>query len=194
VGQSPSDFRAKPGTSEWLSAWCDTQRRIDRLATRGLSSCDPSQVRTVTLPSIRVAALEHRGDPVGLNVSLQRFIAWRKGQPQSVRTSATFNLAYSDPSEAAPEHFRFDICAATDRPVAANPFGVAERTIPGGRCATLRHVGSNGTLGDTVSTLRQSLDLSGETLRDFPLILHRIQLFPDVPEHEAVTDVMLPLA
>jgi len=45
-----------------------------------------------------------------------------------------------------------------------------------------------------VSTLRRWLHLSGETLRDFPLILHRIQLFPDVPEHEAVTDVMLPLA
>jgi DNA gyrase inhibitor GyrI len=59
---------------------------------------------------------------------------------------------------------------------------------------TLRHVGSNGTLGDAVSTLRRWLDSSGETPRDGPLILHRVQLFPDVPEHEALTDVMLPLA
>lgn len=194
VGQSPSDYRAMPRSSGWLTAWFDTQRRLGQLATRHLSLRDDSRVTTVVLPSIRVAALEHRGDPMGLNISLQRFIAWRKAQPQSVRASATFNLAYSDPSVAAPEHFGFDICAATDRSVAANPFGVVERTIPGGRCATLRHVGSNGTLGDAVSTLRRWLHLSGETLRDFPLILHRIQFFPDVPEHEAVTDVMLPLA
>jgi AraC family transcriptional regulator len=194
VGQSPSDFRAMPRSSGWLSAWSNTQRRLDKLTTRRLSSCDSSQVRTVIFRSIRVAALEHRGDPSGLNVSLQRFIAWRKGQPRSVRTSAIFNLAYSDPSVTASENFRFDICAATDRSVAANLFGVVEKTIPGGRCATLRHFGSNGTLGDAVSTLRRWLQLSGETLRDFPLILHRIQLFPDVPEHEAVTDVMLPLA
>jgi AraC family transcriptional regulator len=194
VGQSPSDFRAMPRSSGWLSAWPDTQRRLDQLATRRLSSCDPSHVRTVAFPSMRVATLEHRGDPMGLNISLQRFIAWRKGQPQSVRNSATFNLAYSDPSVTAPEHFRFDICAATDRSVSANPFGVVERTIAGGRCATLRHVGSNGTLGDAVSTLRRWLHSSGETLRDVPLILHRVQLFPDVPEHEAVTDVLLPLA
>jgi AraC family transcriptional regulator len=34
---------------------------------------------------------------------------------------------------------------------------------------------------------------SGEELRDYPLYFQRIRFFPDVPEHEAVTDIFLPL-
>ena len=87
------------------------------------------------------------------------------------------------------------MCASTDRPVADNPFGVVARNIPGGRCATLRHLGSDDTLQDTVSFLySQWLPQSGEELRDFPLFFQRVNLFPAVPEHEAITDVFLPLA
>jgi len=34
---------------------------------------------------------------------------------------------------------------------------------------------------------------SGEALRDFPFYLQRVTLFPDVAEHEAITDIFLPL-
>ena len=34
---------------------------------------------------------------------------------------------------------------------------------------------------------------SGEEPRDFPLYFQRVSFFPDVPEHEAITDVFLPL-
>jgi DNA gyrase inhibitor GyrI len=37
------------------------------------------------------------------------------------------------------------------------------------------------------------LPASGEELRDFPLYLQRVRFFPDVPEHEAIVDVFLPL-
>ena len=37
------------------------------------------------------------------------------------------------------------------------------------------------------------LPASGEEARDFPLYAQRVRFFPDVPEHEAVTDVFLPL-
>jgi AraC-like DNA-binding protein len=57
MGQSPSDYRALPQSGGWLTAWFDTQRRLGRLATRQLSSCDDSPVTTVVLPSIRVASL-----------------------------------------------------------------------------------------------------------------------------------------
>jgi len=36
-------------------------------------------------------------------------------------------------------------------------------------------------------------DVSTERLRDFPLYCQRISFFPDVPEHETVTDIFLPL-
>jgi len=35
---------------------------------------------------------------------------------------------------------------------------------------------------------------SGETLRDAPLFFRRVAFFPDVPEHEAIVDIHLPLA
>jgi AraC family transcriptional regulator len=34
---------------------------------------------------------------------------------------------------------------------------------------------------------------SGESPGDFPLFFQRITFFPDVPEHEAATDIFLPL-
>jgi len=40
---------------------------------------------------------------------------------------------------------------------------------------------------------REWLPASGEELRDFPLFCQRITFFPDVPEHQTVTDLFLPL-
>jgi AraC family transcriptional regulator len=63
-----------------------------------------------------------------------------------------------------------------------------------GRCAKLRHVGSDDTLAATFKYLYATwLPASGEEPRDFPLFLQRVTFFPDVAEHEAVTDVFLPL-
>ncbi len=120
---------------------------------------------------------------------------WRKQNDLPPRVSATFNIVYDNPTEVAPEDYRLDICAATDRHVADNEFGVMGKTIPGGRCAVLRHIGSSDTLGDTVVSYLYSewLPQSGEELRDFPMYFQRVKLFPDVSENEAVTDVFLPL-
>jgi AraC family transcriptional regulator len=66
--------------------------------------------------------------------------------------------------------------------------------IPGGRCAVLRHVGSDDTLPVSVRYLyKEWLPNSDEEPRDFPLYFERVRFFPDVPEHEAITDVFLPL-
>jgi AraC family transcriptional regulator len=58
----------------------------------------------------------------------------------------------------------------------------------------LRHIGSDDNLRQSISYLySQWLPQSGEEPRDFPLYLQRIHFFPDVPEHEVITDVFLPL-
>jgi hypothetical protein len=83
--------------------------------------------------------------------------------------SATFNILYDNLDETPPEDFRFGLCAATDRGVTENPFGVEETTIPGGRCAVLRHVGSDDALGEAVRYLYTTwLPASGEKPRAFP--------------------------
>jgi AraC family transcriptional regulator len=153
----------------------------------------PERVAVVEFPATRVATLEHRGDPRRLGASIRQFIAWRREAGLPPRRSATFNIVYDDERVPADE-FRFDLCAATNAEIADNRYGVVAKTIPGGRCALLRHYGSDDTLPATVAYLcGEWLPGSGEEPRDFPLFFERVELFPDVPEHEAVTDVYLPL-
>jgi AraC family transcriptional regulator len=191
VGQSPSEFRKQP---QWES-WHATYQPLSELRSRHMQAIHQGeQVRIVDFAETKVAAFEHRGDPRLIGNSVRSFIAWRKQNHLPPKVSATFNIVYNNPAEVAPEDYRLDICAATGREVADTPFGVTCKTIPGGRCAVLRHVGSNDTLGETVRYLyAEWLPHSGEELRDFPLYFQRILFFPDVPENETVTDVFLPL-
>lgn len=151
-------------------------------------------IRIIDFPETRIAVLEHHGDPQRIGDTVRKFIEWRKLNHLPPRISATYNLLYHDPDQVAAQDFRMDICAATDKDIAANAHGVIAKTIPAGRCAVLRHIGSDDTLATTVHLLyAEWLPQSGEELRDFPLFFQRVKFFPDVAEHEAVTDVFLPL-
>ena len=152
------------------------------------------QVRIVHFIATRVAVLEHRGDPRRIDSSVLTFIAWRKQNHLPPRVSATYNIAYNSPTAVAPDDFRIDLCAAYDQDVTDNAFGVVGKTIPGGRCAVLRHTGTDDTLGETVAYLCATwLPASGEQRRDFPVFYQRVAFPPDVPEDETIIDVFLPL-
>jgi DNA gyrase inhibitor GyrI len=78
--------------------------------------------------------------------------------------------------------------------VPPNPQGVVNKVIPGGRCAVLRHPGSHERIGESARYLyRAWLPESSEEFRDFPLFFHHLNLKPETPEHELVTDIYLPL-
>ena len=67
--------------------------------------------------------------------------------------------------------------------------------IPAGRCALLRHTGSDDQLGNSIRHLYATwLPVSGEETREFPLFMQRMKFFPDVPDSEAVTYIYLPLS
>jgi AraC family transcriptional regulator len=191
VGQTPSQFRAQPQWHPWHATYQPlTELRMLHMRPEHRSE----HVSIVDFPETRVAVLEHHGDPQRLFESIRKFIEWRRQNQLPPSVSATFNLLYGAPDDAPPEEFRLDLCAATDRGVADNPYGIALRTIPAGRCAVLRHVGSDDTLGATLNYLYATwLPESGEEARDFPLFLQRVRFFPDVPENEAIVDVFLPL-
>jgi AraC family transcriptional regulator len=190
VGQTPSEFRERPAWAPWRAVF----QPLSELRSEHMKPDNRSQqVNVVEFKATRVGVLEHHGDPARIEETIGRFIEWRKQNRLHPRVSATFNLFYGD-LDTPPEEFRLDLCAATDKPIGENPFGVVERTIPGGRCAVLRHIGSDDTLVDTIKYLYGTwLPASGEELRDFPLFAQRVSMFPDVPEHEAETDVFLPL-
>lgn len=191
IGQTPTEFRAEP---QW-APWHATYQRLSELRSRHMKT-DPraETVQIVEFPATRVATLTHRGDPALLMDTIRRFIEWRKQSRLHPSKSATYNIFYGDPDETPPAEFRLDLCAATDHEIPENTHGVVEQTIPAGRCAVLRHVGTDDTIGEDLRYLYATwLPQSGEEPRDFPLFAQRVRFFPDVPENEAVTDFFLPL-
>lgn len=191
VGQSPSAFRRQP---RWLP-WHSHLQTLRQLRSHAMPSVHaPFVVDIVDFPATPIALLEHRGHPARLGDSLRDFIAWRRQQQLPPSVSATYNLLYTDPDDCAPDAFRIGLCAATDRAIAANPQGVRAALIPAGRCARLRHLGSDAELGAKARWLyTEWLPASGEQPRDFPLFLQRLRFYPDVAEADAVSELFLPL-
>lgn len=185
IGQTPSQFRKQPAWQPWNQRMQLPQRERSR----------PVDVTIIDFEETAVAVLEHRGAPALIMESVQQFIDWRKESGLSPNAgSRTFGMVYSDPESTPAEEFRFDICGEVAGPVPANRQGVVNKTIPAGRCATVRHYGSTDRIGESAWYLyREWLPESGEELRDFPLLFHYVKRMPEVSEHEQVTDVYLPL-
>jgi AraC family transcriptional regulator len=186
-GQTPSEFRKSPAWASWSDRYqlpIPTRKRTDTM-----------NVRIVSVEPTLVAALEHHGAPALLNESVQRFIAWRKTTGLSPYDKCqTYGIAYHDPDKTPADEFRFDICGSVANTVPRNPQGIITKTIPGGRCAVLRHTGSRDRIGESVYELyRQWLPKSSEELRDFPVYFHYLNLDHETPEHEQLTDIYLPL-
>ncbi|MDH5377065.1 MAG: GyrI-like domain-containing protein [Gammaproteobacteria bacterium] len=97
-------------------------------------------------------------------------------------------------NEVSPEEYRVDLCVKTDIDISGNELGLVKITIPAGRYAVLKHIGSDDTLADSIKYLYADwFPDSGEEMRDFPLYVQRVKFFPDVPENETETDIYLPL-
>jgi len=190
-GQSPSSFRKSPDWEPWLAAFGPLTDARSKLMQHTFNASDVTIQEVSPIP---VAIMEHRGPPAKVGETIQRFIAWRKANGLSPRTSETFNVFHCDPRTTDPSDYRLDLCAGTERTFDADDQGVVSGIIPGGRCAVLRIVGNTDDLESAALYLyRDWLPKSGEEARDFPLYCQRVSFFPEVPEHEAVADLFLPL-
>jgi AraC family transcriptional regulator len=184
-GMAPSAFRQHPSWEIWSATF------VVPYLSRKLTM----QVRIVDFAETRVAALEHSGPPGLVNESVRKFIDWRKQSGQSpLSSSRTFGIPRNNPDTTPGEAFRFDICGELAEPVAPNAYGVRAITIPGGRCAVVRHTGSTDHVGETIYPIfRDWLPGSGEELRDHPLFFHYLSVFPETPQDEWQTDIYIPL-
>ncbi|MBU6954046.1 GyrI-like domain-containing protein [Hahella sp. HN01] len=190
-GQTPSQFRRQP---RW-EPWRDHDEFLFK-ARADIMQTDNSNysVNLLEQEAIPVAALEHHGAPERLGESIRRFIEWRKANKRPPSVSATYNILHNDPESTSAEAFRMDLCAGVNSAVEENPYGVIAKTIPAGRYAVLRHIGPDAGMRAAFHFLYgEWLPGSGETLRDAPCFLQRVTMYPDVPEHEAIIDIYLPL-
>jgi AraC family transcriptional regulator len=101
----------------------------------------------------------------------------------------------SERTPANPADYSMDLCVATDQPIEANDKQVKAGVIPGGRCAVLRYPGNTNNLEPAALYLyRDWLPASGEEARDFPIYCQRrLSIIPEVPAHEVVVELFLPL-
>lgn len=189
--QTPTDFRNSPNWERWLTTYEPLAKvRIPDMA-KAYSNED---IELVDFPETRIAVLQHKGHPKGIPNSVRKFISWRKENGLPPSRSATFNILHDNPNEVAPSEYRFDICAEIESSVKENDDGIVEKVIPASLCAKLRYVGSYDHLEEAVSYIYGTwLPQSSMEPRNLPLFLQRVTFFPECPEHEAITDIFLPL-
>lgn len=188
LAQSPSGLRSAPDWDAWQAAVAPLNHVRRRYMTKTFTLGD---VRIVEFPATPVVILPHRGSPARIGDSVRKLIAWRRENGLPPSRAATFNIFPDDPDEVLPEAFRMDLAVATTR---APGEGMERGELPAGRCAVLRQIGSGDDLRAAFAFLYgEWWPQSGEEARDAPPFAQRVSFFPDVPEHEAVTDLFLPL-
>ncbi|MCO1336526.1 AraC family transcriptional regulator [Microbulbifer sp. OS29] len=190
LGYSPSEFRKTPSWEHWQAKY----QPIMELRNNEMLRQSRFDVNIIEFPETTIATLEHRAAPGLLSASLKNFITWRKKNKLSPKVSRTFNLIYNDPSQVPSNQYRIDLCCSVDASVKLPDGDLLKKTIAAGECASIRHIGSDDSIGNAINHLYQDwLAESAFNLRDFPLFLERVKFFPDTSENEAITDIYLPI-
>ncbi|WP_240232522.1 AraC family transcriptional regulator [Devosia lacusdianchii] len=191
-GQSPSSFRKSPDWEPWLVALGPLDNARNKLMQ---IIFDHTDVAIRDVPPTPVAIIEHRGDRATLGDTIQRFRAWGRAAGLSAETNPTFMVFRSEREPAIAADYSMDLCVGTDQPVAASDAPMKAGVIPGGRCAVLRYPGNSNNLEPAALYLyRDWLPASGEEARDFPIYCQRrLASIPEVPAHEVVVELFLPL-
>ncbi len=151
-------------------------------------------VQIVMFPETKVAAIEHLGSPALEHDTARKLIAWklenRMLDPLKYRS---YGVHYTSPRTTPPSEHHVDFCLSIEEDVGPNAYGIINKVIPGGRCARARDVGSRSNNNAAVYLYEKWLPQSGESLGDFPIFFHYVNVGPSVREEEMITDVYLPL-
>ena len=184
--QTPTQFRKQPEWKVWHKQFEFKSPTIGE---------HPMNVRIIDFAKRDIAFITHKGSPELVYESSAKFIAWRKSSGLSpIKSSETFGIPYSDPSDTPEEEFRFDIAGSHQGVVPENAYGVQSGTIQSGRCAVVIHKGSHHSIGDSIRYLYQTwLPESGETLREYPCFFKYLNFVHEVDECDLLTEVYLPI-
>ena len=181
--QSPNAFRKQPQWQPW--------QRENPLKIR--ENYVHQKVKIINFPTTKVAAVEYTGPEHRSLLATRKLIDWRRENRVPPSQGNTYGVHYSDPASTPPEEYRMDVCVSYEREIKPNNYDVVAKTIPGGRCATLRHFGSRNHIPGAQFLYREWLPQSGEELRDFPIYFHYVNVGPDVMDANMVTDLYLPI-
>ncbi|MBV8831865.1 MAG: GyrI-like domain-containing protein [Acidobacteriaceae bacterium] len=151
-------------------------------------------VQIVEFPETKVAAIEHLGPPALEHETVRKLIAWKlENRLLDPLRYRSYGIHYTDPRITPPFEHRVEFCISVEEDVGPNPFGITTKMIPRCRCARVRDIGSRFYNRAAVYLGEIWLPESGETLGDFPIFFHYVNVGPNVWEEEMITDVYLPL-
>ena len=151
-------------------------------------------VEIINFPKTKIAVIEHLGLPSLERESIYRLIEWRKENklpPSELHRS--YGIHYNDPAKVLPSEYRVDLAVSVVDDVTDNTYGVVSKIIPAQRCAKLRHIGSRDNVIAAKILYEEWLPSSSEKLAEFPIFFHYVNVGPQVPESEMITDVYLPI-
>jgi AraC family transcriptional regulator len=144
-------------------------------------------------PTIRVAALAHRGEYQTIGTTFQRLSTIAAGQGLFGPTTRSFGIYYDDPSATPSDALRADACITV--PDGWTPSGELQlREIRGGRYVVTLHVGPYAELERPYKWLYGTwLAQSGEEAADSPCVEEYLNDARTVPPPELRTEIWLPL-
>jgi AraC family transcriptional regulator len=152
------------------------------------------QVEIVTMPKLRVAAIEHRGDYQLTSSVFERLMTVAATTGLLTPDTRTIGIFHDDPLSVPPDELRSTACITV--PDNWSPSGdLTEAHIEGGRYARIVHTGTYAELKTAYDWLYQTwLPNSAEEPRDLPCIEEYLNNPRQVPAKDLETAVMMPLA
>jgi AraC family transcriptional regulator len=166
-------------------------RRIVQLNQEGSSTT--YNVETITMPKLRVAAIEHRGDYQITSKVFERLMAVAATTGLLTPNTRSIGVFYDDPTSVPEAELRAAVCITVPDGWARSGELIAAH-IEGGRYARIVHTGPYTELKTAYDWLYQTwLPNSAEEPRDLPCVEEYLNNPRQVPAKDLKTAVMMPL-
>jgi AraC family transcriptional regulator len=151
------------------------------------------RVEPITMPKLRVAAIEHRGDYQLTSRVFERLMTLAATTGLLTPDTRSIAIFYDDPASVPEAELRAAVCITV--PDNWAPSGeLTEAHIEGGRYARIVHTGPYTELKTAYDWLYQTwLPISAEEPRDLPCIEEYLNNPRHVPAKDLETAVMMPL-
>lgn len=151
-------------------------------------------VQIIHFPETKIAAIEHFGSPALEHDTVRKLIAWKiENRLMDPLKYRSYGIHFTNPHTTPAQDHHVEFCLSVDFEIEKNTYSIVNKVIPGTRCAVARDIGSRANNKAVVYLMEKWLPQSGESLGDFPVFFHYVNVGPNVQPEEMVTDVYLPL-
>ncbi len=146
-----------------------------------------------TIPQVRVAALEHRGDYQQIGHSFEKVAAWAAGKGFLRDDIRSFGIYYDDPMSKPKNELVSEACVEAPETVVGEG-NVRVLKTPGGKCAVFEFTGPYSDLEKPWRWLYDTwLPQSGEEPRDAPPYEEYLNDARFTPPSQLKTAICIPL-